>query len=87
MTHDSPQSVTTETSVAAPECPRCAFILMDGTKVSVCYCPEANVSTIDEFLPVPRQFTLVLPATAGPGVFLVSFRNLNPIEPAERLPA
>lgn len=61
-------------------------MLHDATKVSITYCPDADIHTIDEFLPVPRQFTFVLSATDGPGVFLVSFKNINPMQPPEHPP-
>lgn len=85
MTHASPSVAPLEH--AAAECPRACFILMDGTKVLITYCPEGRIETIDEHLPVPRLFTYVLPAIDGPGVFLVSFKDINPMTPAERLPA
>lgn len=67
--------------------PSCCYILPDGTKVRSIYCPLADVGSIHDMPEVKGVFTIVLPALGGPGLFLVQFKNINPIDPAAHLPA
>ncbi len=53
----------------------CRFHI-NGVEVRVIYCPEAEISRIDETLPRPERLTFLYPKEEpGPGVFQVEVRQ------------